>query len=65
MITQEGTLKQNSVISLTDRRAFLKLPLEERRRILKIQAERMLQHHDRESESGDREAWQGGDIVEL
>jgi hypothetical protein len=65
MITQEEILKQNLVLSLTDRRAFLKMPIEERRRVLEVQAERMLGHYQQASESADYEAWQGGDIIEL
>ena len=65
MITQEEILRQNAVISLTDRRAFLKLPIEERRKVLTVQAERMAQHYEQESEALEREAWQGGDVLEL
>jgi hypothetical protein len=41
------------------------MPIEERRRVLEIQAERMLVHYEQASESEDHEAWQGGDIIEL
>jgi hypothetical protein len=65
MITQEEILKQDFVMSLADRRAFLRMPIEERRRVLEIQAERMLVHYEQASESENHEAWQGGDIIEL
>jgi hypothetical protein len=65
MVTLEEILKQNSPLSLTDRREFLKLPLEERRKIIETQAERMRQHYEQECEFVGRETWQGEDIVEL
>ena len=63
-------LKQNDLISseermtLEQRRAFLKLPLAERRRILSQQAENAASHYESEQSVREREAWQGGDIVE-
>lgn len=51
-------------LTLEDRRAFMKLPLEERHRRLAEQAERMVDHYNLESETAEREIWQGGDIVE-
>ncbi|HEU4326653.1 MAG TPA: XRE family transcriptional regulator [Roseiflexaceae bacterium] len=42
-------------------RAFLSLPLEERRRLLEAQAALLAQHYGQNPE---REQWQGGDIVE-
>ena len=65
MLTIEDLEKQSSAISLTDRQEFLKLPRDERRRILEIQAEQMLQHYEQDCESADRETWQGGDIIEF
>lgn len=49
-------------LSLVERRAFLKLPLEERRRILEEQAKRTVQDYEEE-----RTEWaelQGGDLIE-
>ena len=63
-------LKQNDLVSseepmtLQQRRAFLKLPLAERRRILSQQAEDAATHYEFEQNVQEREAWQGGDIVE-
>ena len=54
----------DQAISLTRRRAFLQLPLEERRRQLTAQAERMVECYEFEPERTEREASQGGDIVE-
>lgn len=48
-------------LSLDDRRAFLRLPLEERRRRLTEQAQVMLSCYENEKS---RTEWQGGDIVE-
>jgi hypothetical protein len=50
--------------SLARAREFLKLPIEERRRILAEQAEEMVEHYEEESARRERELWQGGDIVE-
>ncbi len=51
-------------ISLTQRREFLQLTLEERRQELAKQAEQMVKYYESESERIEREVWQGGDIVE-
>lgn len=48
-------------LSLVERRAFMKLPLEERRRILAEQAEKMVAHYEHDSEWRD---FQVGDLVE-
>lgn len=45
-----STLEQQP-FSLSDRRAFLQLPLEERRRILAQQAEAMVEHYQKDSEA--------------
>ncbi|NOK58239.1 MAG: helix-turn-helix domain-containing protein [Chloroflexi bacterium AL-W] len=47
--------------SLSQKRAFLQLPLEERRRLLEEQANNMVDEYQDNSE---RELWQGGDIVD-
>lgn len=47
--------------SLIERRAFMKLPLEERRRILSEQAEKLKSHY---SEGAERSDLQSGDFVE-
>lgn len=61
----QETLKDiNEAISLAQRRAFLQLPLEERRRQLEAQAEQMAEYYESEPERIEREAWQGGDIAE-
>lgn len=51
--------------TLAEIREFMKLPIEERRRILVEQAEQMAEHYEEESARRERELWQGGDIVEL
>jgi hypothetical protein len=55
----------DQVLTLAQRRAFKKLSLKERRRVLAAQAERMVAYYDQKSERGEREAWQGGDIGEF
>ncbi len=67
MAAEEGGRMLNSVISdsappsLIEKRAFMRLSIEERRRLLKEQAEKMRQHYGNLSDS---DAIQGGDIEE-
>lgn len=61
MITETDTAQP---LTLAERRAFLKLPLAERRRILARQAERVAAHYEQEPERSERVEMQGGDIVE-
>lgn len=64
MISQENTVETEIPTSLTEIREFLKLPIEERHRILAQQAEQMVEHYEDEALRRERELWQGGDIVE-
>ena len=64
MSTQEETIESTAPLTLADRLAFMKLPIEERRRILAEQAEAMIAEYDLEENRREREIWQGGDIVE-
>ena len=57
----DETLELEQPVSVVQRRAFLKLPLEKRTQILTEQAERAAKHY--EQETGWRQL-QGGDIVE-
>jgi hypothetical protein len=50
--------------TLAQRRAFLKLPLAERRKRLAAQAKRMVKHYETKAKLAEREIWQGGDIVD-
>ena len=62
MIAQETSVAITPTHTLEQMRAFMKLPLEERRRLLAEQAEQMIAHYESAPE---RAAWQRGDIVEL
>ena len=53
---------EETSLSLIERRAFMKLPLTERRRIMQAQAERLLSDYDNDVE---RQEWQGGDFIEF
>ena len=64
MITQEETIATETPKSLAEIREFMRLPIEERRRILAKQAEQMVEHYEEESARREREEWQGGDILE-
>lgn len=65
MIAQETSVTVTPTNTLEQMRAFMKLPLEERRRRLAEQAEQMIAHYEAAPEAAERAAWQGGDIVEL
>ena len=49
-------------LDITDPVQLLKLPLEERRRILEAAAEQMVEYYSQPDP--ERDEWQGGDIVE-
>ncbi|HEY2412277.1 MAG TPA: hypothetical protein VGI40_08545 [Pirellulaceae bacterium] len=51
-------------LTVQDRRAFLQLPLEERRRRLAEQADRIAEIYQQPANEKERTEWQGGDIVE-
>jgi len=65
MITKEPPVEiEERGLTLDERRAYMKLPLDERRRKLAEQAELLVKHYETEAEARERELWQGGDIVE-
>jgi hypothetical protein len=64
MISQDETIETKKSWSLADRREFMKLSLEERRRILAEQAAKAASHYDSGTEAEESRNWQGGDIVE-
>jgi hypothetical protein len=47
-------------LSLAQRRAYMKLPLEERRNCLAARAGWMEEYYEQQPEKTEREAWQGG-----
>ena len=65
MLKEQDTLLAQATVSLAQRRAFMQLPLDERRRILLEQAEQAARYYEQGQEAEERERWQGGDIVEL
>ena len=64
MLKQNDLVNSEETMTLEQRRAFLKLPLAERRRLLSQQAEDAASHYETEQSLRERETWQGGDIVE-
>jgi hypothetical protein len=64
MITKEPPAETGRGLTLAQRRAYMKLPLAERRQQLAEQAEAMVKHYESQPETEGRELWQGGDIVE-
>ncbi|MBI2431774.1 MAG: hypothetical protein HYV26_02765 [Candidatus Hydrogenedentes bacterium] len=63
MITPEDAQQTADDLSLEQRRQFLRLPLQERRRILAVQAALLKDHYCGPSEEQERQWWQGGDIA--
>jgi hypothetical protein len=51
-------------LGLNERRAFMRLPLEERRRRMAEQAAQIVELYEQRREVIKRDKWQGGDIVE-
>ena len=64
MISQEEKIEVALPLTLEQRRAFMKLPIEERRKRLAEQADQTLEHYELELARSERAEWQGGDIVE-
>jgi len=64
MILPKKTANVDQELSLAQRRAYMQLPLEERRKRLAAQADQMVEQYEQEPERTERIAWQGGDIVE-
>ena len=64
MMTQKSLAEETQRLSLIERRAYMQLPLEERRKHLAALADAMIEHYGQEPEQRERLAWQGGDIVE-
>jgi len=64
MVKHARTPQGEQELTLAQRRVFMTLSLEERRRMLAAQAERVVAYYEQESERNEREAWQGGDIVD-
>ena len=59
MATQTQQTEMDQGLSLAQRRAYMKLPLEERRKRLAEQAERMAKYYEQESERIEREGLAG------
>ena len=64
MSTKEQIVEQPVSLTLADRIAFLKRPIDERRRILAQQAEAIVADYELDSNRREHELWQGGDIVQ-
>lgn len=60
-LSSKDLSQTQSFLSLDQRRAFLKLPLEERRRILQAQAETLIAHYETDTEWQELQA---GDLIE-
>ena len=59
MQTQEPMINIETPLTLDQRRAFLRLPLEERRKLLAIQAEQLVVYYESALNQIQREEWQG------
>ncbi|MEW6737741.1 MAG: hypothetical protein AB1489_41050 [Acidobacteriota bacterium] len=56
--------KRTEPWTLEERRAFAKLPIEQRRRMLEEMAAEAATHYNDDAARKEREEWQVGDIVE-
>jgi hypothetical protein len=65
MIRPKKTAKVDQELTLAQCRAYMHLPLEERRKRLAAQADQMAAYYEQEPERTERIIGQGGDIVEL
>jgi hypothetical protein len=63
-MAKKTTSQLKKGLTLEDRRNFLKLPLDERRRRMEVMAARMVRYYTSKRETKERELWQGGDIVD-
>lgn len=63
MLKQNDLVSPEEAMTLEQRRAFLKLPLAERRTILSQQAEEAARLYESDQNIGEPEVWQGDDIV--
>ena len=64
MISQEEKINPAQSLTLEERRSFLRLPIEERRRRLAEQAELAAAHYELSTAQEERAEWQGGDVIE-
>ena len=64
MVKHVRRAQEDQLLTLAQRRGFMMLSLQQRRRMLAAQAERMVAYYEHTSERSEREAWQGGDIGE-
>ena len=62
MILPKKTTKADQELTLAQSRAYMQLPLEERRKHLTAQAKQMAEHYEHELERTERIAWQGGTL---
>jgi hypothetical protein len=61
---EEDEVQEASRSRLDYLRSFLKLPLQERRKLLAEDADRIAKLYEAEPDLAERERWQGGDIVD-
>lgn len=64
MIAQEIARETQHPLTIEERRAFHRLPLAERRRLLAEQAERAAAYYEEVMACEEHQEWQSGDIVE-
>jgi hypothetical protein len=64
MLKEEEMISEHPQWGVAERRTFMLLSLEERRRILTLQADELLSHYREGENRRHRQEWQGGDVVE-
>ncbi len=65
MIVTDDAPPKVTFQTLEQRQAFMRLPLEKRRRIMTEQAELLAASYNEDAARAEREIWQGGDILEF
>jgi hypothetical protein len=63
MISKKDAAQKRSNPGLGNLRAFMKLPLQERRRILAEQASLLEEDYEAGLQQREREDWQSGDVI--
>ncbi len=63
-MTKRTASQPSRGLTLEQRRSFLKLPLAERRRLMEQQAARVARYYRTRRATEEREAWQGGDLID-
>jgi hypothetical protein len=65
MLKEEDAITAKPQITLAQRHAFMRMTIEERRRVLAEQSKELMAHYREPMATREREEWQGGEVVEF